>query len=174
MKPVIKTVTVDWHLGYANSPELCVHVDGDAWDYSPYSQVVHHPVGPEGLWLATDDPWSHFVMDRSERDRRTRYPWRGSLTGVLNTVDGPLTITSGWSSRAGYVNSLIDDHVLDVTVYGSVGKCGRAGLAVRREAVLPLLPAGVFLVGEDRRGGEVCWVPSLAPDAVVKPEAVAA
>jgi hypothetical protein len=172
MKPAIKTVTVNWHLGYANTPTLCVHVEGDVWDYDPYTRVVHHPVGPDGLWLATDDPWSHFVMDRSERDRRSHC--RGAATGVLNTVDGPLTITSGWSSRAGYVNSLIDDHVLDVTVYGSKGGCGRAGLAVRREAVLPLLPAGVFLIEERRGDGEVCWVPSLAPDAVVKPEAVAA
>lgn len=165
-KLAVAAVSVEWYESYANAPRLCVHVTGDPWAYDPYTQVAHHPVGGGGLWLATDDPWSHFVMDRSERDRACRT--KGAATGTLNTVDGPLKITSGWSSRAGYVNSLIDDHVIDCTVRGSDGRAGRAGLAIRREAVLPLLPEGVFLVGVHERG-EVCWVPSLAPDAIVKP-----
>jgi hypothetical protein len=170
---VIERVSVDWFLRYANDPRLCIDVTGDGGAYNPYTQVVHHPIGGDGLWLATDDPWSHFIIDRSERDRHLRRHAKGAATGTLNTIDGPLEITSGWSSRAGVVNSLIDDHVVDCTVRGSYGGA-RGGLAIRREAVLPLLPDGVFLVEVHGRDGEVRWVPSLAPDAIVKPETVAA
>lgn len=169
VKPTIEAVTVNWWKDYANAPELVVKVD-DAWHYDPHRGVEHYEIAPD-LWFGVDTPWAHFVYDASARDAGHSQSRRGQCQGNLNTNYGPRSITSGWSSRAGVVNSHLpaDDHVMDVGLKGGMYECGRAGIAVFVTDIRPFLPNGVYLVREEKYGTDIIYVPSTESDRVVKP-----
>ena len=169
VKPTILGVEVNWWKDYANAPELVVKVD-DAWHYDPHRGVEHYEIAP-GLWFGVDTPWAHFVYDASARDAGHSQSMRGQCQGNLNTNYGPRSITSGWSSRAGVINSHLDevDHVMDVVLKGGQYSSGRAGIAVFVDAIRPFLPDDVYLVAEEKYGTDLCYTPSTSPTQVLKP-----
>ncbi len=171
-QPRIDRVTVRWNEKYANSPEFVLFVD-DAWNYIPYSEVEHRELASDRdgtLYFASDDPFAHFVYDRSERDRNAGQ-FQGQCKGELLLKGGETKqVTSGWTSRAGVVNNYLpeEDHVMDVTLIGGQYTSGRAGIAVKVNALREMLPEGVHIIKEERYGTDITYYPSVDPNKVVK------
>lgn len=164
---------IEWELKWANRPNFVIFVDGDQFAYYPYSTVPHKLIDGapgNGLFLATDDPWAHFVADRSAIDGPHM---RGQCVGDLLLESGhKLRIVSGWSSRAGVINTFLPeaDHIIDVTVKGDDERMARDGLAVRLDVLKDRVERHGLYIVKDEENGDITYYPSIEPDRVVKPK----
>lgn len=168
----IKEVRVRWWHNYANSPEFELVVD-DAWGENPYSTWEHKKLTDDGLYLAMNDPWAHFVAVANKN--KGWWVGQGQCKGELLLEGGEtLHVFDGWSSRASYVNLFLpeENHIADVVLYGGKYRSGRGGLAIKVSKLRELIEDmdGVYIIRDPASylGDEPHYIPSASEKEPVK------
>lgn len=168
----IKEIRIDWHWGYANQPSVKAIVDEDPMSL----EWVYKDIPDErGTMLISrnNSPWYRFLF--VERDAEKGDPqFHGALGGAYRLEDGStLKTRTGWSSRAGVVNTQFRDYIYGTLVEVSIGTDRPlwAGFYCEHDYLTdhPLWPEDVYLVMTRRwLKGELYWIPSVDEFQVVK------
>lgn len=177
-KRKIISIEPNWMFGYGNSPTIKVTVESlDAdyeWIYKPIPKDENKPHAQTMLISTNNAPWVRFVYIDNPDGRPQDH---GALGGEYLLTDGTtLKSRTGWSSRAGVINTryrnYIEEEICDVTVYTPDSKVGWAGQNIYADYLAnhPLFPKDLHLVRTTTYlKEEVYWQISTQPDKVVKP-----
>jgi hypothetical protein len=163
-----------WNHGWANDPDIEVHVDGryahDAW---LYDIVSGDKDGKSATLLSTNLwPWVRFV---AVADKYGKPQYNGALAGEYKLTDGDTyKTTSGWSSRSGVFNRdyihKMPGEIVGVKVRYPGAYSLMAGMCINAADLVanPAWPRDLHLVRVVKFRNEPYWVISSEPDKVVK------
>lgn len=164
---------INWHLKYANEPEITLELEGPKPNWST---IVHHVLPLEGITaaIAYDKGIAHFGIYRNYKGEKPLATSSGKyLITVEQEGERRQIEFNGWSSsRASVMNALFPDLPTVTDVWTTLKGHGYIGYATMDlvEQNVQHIPAGVwFLVAklvdpEPIEDNHFYLIPSLAPD----------